>query len=258
MLSIIIPAYNEEKRIGKTLEAYASYFRDKKNLKEIDDFELLVVLNGCRDNTLKIVNEYKRKFNEINYLDFKKSGKGFAIIEGFKHALSRGFELIGFVDADMATSPESFYDLVKKIKGYEGAIASRGLRESSVKTSFARKLTNRGFNFVVRIFLFLPFKDTQCGAKLFKKEALSEIINDLGITAWAFDIDLLYRLIKKGFRIKEIPTIWEDKAGSKLDLVVIPFKMFSSIVRLRILNSPLKFIIRLYDKLPEKMKIHNF
>jgi len=252
-----MPAYNEEKRIGNTLESYSNYFRNLKNNRLIDDFELLVVLNGCIDNTENIVKKFRERFKEIRYLNFNKSGKGFAIMQGFKDALSRDIKFIGFVDADLATKPQHFYDLVLKLGNYDAVIASRGLKESKVKTSFARKLTNRGFNFIVRSLLFLPYRDTQCGCKLFKKHALQSIIDRIGMTQWAFDIDLLYKLRKKKFRIREIPTIWEDKAGSKLNLTTVPFKMFSSVVRLRLLNSPFKFIVRLYDKLPEKIKIHS-
>lgn len=257
MICIIIPAHNEEKRIGETLESYGKFFRNLEKEKKIGKFEILVVLNACKDNTLKIVKKYRKKFKEIRYLDFEEAGKGFAIIKGFKEALKSGFELVGFVDADMATPPSAFYDLIKSIRFCDGIIASRGLKQSKVKTSFMRKLTSKGFNFVVRSFLFLPYSDTQCGAKLFKREALEKIINEIGFTAWAFDIDLLYKLRKKNLKIKEIPTVWKDVKGSKLDLLIVPFQMFSSIVRLRLLYSPFKFIVRVYDKLPERLKIHN-
>ena len=157
----------------------------------------------------------------------------------------------------MATGPEAYYDLVRNLRQSDGVIASRGLRQSKVNTSFIRKLTNRGFNFVVKSFLFLPYSDTQCGAKLFTNKAIKCIIDKIGMTAWAFDIDLLYQLRKNGFRIKEIPTIWEDIEGSTLNLTTVPFKMFSSVVRMRILHSPFRFLIRLYDKLPERLKIHS-
>ena len=256
MISIIIPAYNEEKRIGRTLLDYSTYFQKLKNSNIIDDFEILVVLNGCKDNTLGIVKHFQEKFQEIRYLDYEESGKGFAIIKGFKDALTKA-ELIGFVDADMATPPSAFYDLIKKIWNYDGVIASRGLKKSVVKTSFIRKLTNKGFNFVVRAILFLPYHDTQCGAKLFKNRTLRNIVNELGITRWTFDVDLLYRLKKKGFKVKELPTVWEDKKGSKVDLIKVPLLMFLAILRLRILNSPLKDFIRFYDKLPEWVKIQH-
>lgn len=255
--AIIIPAYNEEKRISRTLATYYGFFKVLKNKREID-FKIIVIINNTTDKTEEIVKKYCKRYREISYLNFKQGGKGFAVIEGFKEALRQDFELLGFVDADMATMPEAFYELIKNIVGYDGVIASRGLKESRVNTSFTRKLTNRGFNFVVRSLLFLPYRDSQCGAKLFTKKAIESVINELGITNWAFDVDLLYKLRKKGFKIKEIPTEWEDKKGSKLSLIKVPFQMFSAIVRLRLLYSPFSFIVKFYDKLPERIKIHNW
>ena len=258
--AIIIPAYNEEKRIGKTLEEYAVFFEERKKIGELQGFEILVVLNACKDNTLEVVKEKQKKYKEIIFLNFEQSGKGFAIIEGFKDALKRDNWLIGFVDADMATPPEAFYDLIKNIRDFDGILASRWMKNSIIKTkqTMLRIITSRSFNFLVKSTLLIPYSDTQCGAKLFKKKAIENVINDLGTTKWAFDIDLIYKLRRKKFRIKEIPTIWEDKRGSKLNLVKVPFQMFSSIIRLRLIHSPFKFIIRLYNKLPEKIRIHSW
>jgi len=257
-VAIAIPAYNEEKRIGKTLENYCNFFRDKKKSKEIKSFELIVVLNGCKDNTINVVKSFQKKYREIRYLDFKQAGKGFAIIQGFKDALKRDNDFIGFVDADYATAADAYYDLIKNLKNsrYDGVIASRGLKKSVVKTSFMRKLTNKGFNFIVRMLLFLPYKDTQCGAKLFKRYILENF--SLEITEWSFDVDLLYQLRKRGFKVREVPTVWQDVSGSKLELVITPFKMFASVLRLRLIYSPFGFIVRAYDKLPEKIKIHSW
>ena len=110
-ISIIIPAHNEEKRIGRILKKYSKFFREKKEF-----FVIIVVLNACKDNTLGVVKEFQKKFKEIKFLEFEQAGKGFAIIEGFKEALRKDFELIGFVDADMATPPEAFYALIENIK----------------------------------------------------------------------------------------------------------------------------------------------
>jgi len=260
-LSIVIPAKNEENRIGRTLEAYGKFFEKLKKSGKIEDFEIVIVINGCEDRTLDVVKKSEEKYRKIRHIEFERAGKGFAIIEGFRDSLKRENSLIGFVDADMSTSPDSFYDLIenmKDTKGVDGVIASRWLEESRVtKRTFARKVTSRGFNFLVRGILFLNFSDTQCGAKLFKKEALQEVIDEIGITEWAFDIDLLYRLKNKGFKIKEIPTVWVDKRDSRINLTKVPFRMFSAIIRLRLLYSPFKFIVSIYDKLPEKIKMHH-
>lgn len=252
MNTIVIPAHNEEKRIGRTLDRYGEFFK-KKN------FEILIVLNACKDRTLDVVRKAEKKYKIIRHLVFKQAGKGFAIVEGFKDALKRKSKLIGFVDADLATPPEAFFDLVKEIEEYGGVIASRWMKKSIVKTkqSVLRRITSRSFNFLVRGLLGLNFSDTQCGAKLFKAEALKEVVNSIGTTKWAFDVDLLYRLKRKGYKIKEIPTTWEEPGKSHLSLIKIPFQMLSAVVRLRLIHSPFNFIVRAYNKLPEKMKIHN-
>ena len=257
-LYIIIPAYNEEKRISKTLESYLEFFKKIKKENKLD-FNILVVINNTKDKTKIIVENYCKKYSELSYLDLEKGGKGYAVIEGFKYALKKDFDLIGYVDADLATPPEAFYMLVERIKNYDGIIASRWNKKSIIKTpqTLLRKITSRGFNFLVRILFFMPYNDTQCGAKLFKKEAIKNVVNKIGITKWAFDIDLLYNLKKSDYKIIESPTIWEDKTDSKLNLKTVPLMMFLSIVRLRILNSPFKKIVDIYDKIPEKIKIHH-
>lgn len=250
-LSIIIPAYNEEKRIERTLIEYTNFF--SKKLK----FEIIIVLNGCKDNTLKIVSKFSKKNKKVRYLNFKEAiGKGGAILEGFK--VARG-NLIGFVDADMATPPSAFYDLVKNINNYDGIIASRWLRGSKIgiKQPLVKRIGSRGFNFLVRLFFNLKFKDTQCGAKLFKKYVIKDILKEIGITRWAFDINLLYSAKRKNYKIKEIPTEWNAIKASHFNLFKAMPEMFLGLLRLRLLYSRFKFIVNIYDKLPESLKIHH-
>ena len=257
LTSIIIPAHNEEKRIGKTLDSYAYFFEKKK--KESRDFEIIVVLNACKDNTMGVVKAAEKKFREIKHLDFKEGGKGFAVIEGFKEALKDKAEIIGFVDADMATSPEYFYELIKKIGNYDGAIASRYVKNAKVypKQSIARIFASRIFNFILRFLFFLPYKDTQCGAKIFRRKVIEKILPKLTITRWAFDVDLLYQARRAGFKIREIPSVWSDRAFSKIKLARSGIPMVLAIIRLKIINSPLKSFMRLYDRMPEWAKIHH-
>lgn len=259
-LSIIIPAYNEEKRIGNTLESYGMFFEKKKKLKEIKNFEILVVINNTTDKTEEIVKRFSRKFREIRHLNFKQAGKGFAIIEGFKDVLKKDFDLIGFVDADMSTSPEAFYDLIKNINGYDGIIASRAKKGAKARMTLVRKITHRSFNFVARSLFLLPYEDTQCGSKIFTRKVVEKITPELSVTEWAFDVNLLYSCKKHNFKIKEYPTVWENKRGSKItDILRTSIQMFSGLVRLRLLNSffepilrPAKFILRAGNKILRK------
>jgi glycosyltransferase involved in cell wall biosynthesis len=259
MISIVIPAYNEEKRIGRILEGYGSFFKQKKKEKEVSNFEILVVINNTKDNTEEIVRKFSKKYKEIRHLNFVQGGKGFAIMHGFKDALKRDNKLIGFVDADMSTPPEAFYDLVKNIGRYDGIIGDRWHKKSIItpKQSLFRRFISRGYNLIVRTLFLLPFRDTQCGAKLFKRDILERNMDKLITSNWGFDIALLYCLKKESHaKIKSIPTVWHDEAGSKVNLKKTPIRMFASSIRMRLIHSPFKFMVRAYRKLPEKLKIH--
>ena len=120
-VAIVMPAHNEEERIGRTLEEYINYFEKVEEL----DYRIIVVLNACSDRTLEIVSKF-----DVDILNFKQGGKGFAITEGFKEALKGDFDLIGFVDADMATPPNAFYDLIKNIDGFGGIMGNRWNKKS--------------------------------------------------------------------------------------------------------------------------------
>jgi len=253
---IVIPAYNEEKRIGKTLEEYGKFFAGLKKQKKLD-FEVVIVINNTKDRTEDVVKEYSKKYKEIRYLNFREGGKGFAITEGFKYALKRNNDFIGFVDADMATSPKEFYDLIENINNYKGIIASRWLKNSVIKgLSIKRKILSRGFNFIVRSLFLFPYKDTQCGAKLFTKEVVEKITPDLRLTQWAFDINILYLCKRYKFKVKEYPTVWDDKEGSGINIINTPIQMLLGAIRLRLIFSffepllrPIKFILRIGTKL---------
>ena len=245
-----MPAYNEERRIGAALEVYSKFFSGLKK-ENILDYEILVVINNTTDHTEEIVKGFITEDGSIKYLNFKQGGKGFAVIEGFKDALKRNNELVGFVDADLATPPEAFYDLITKIGNYGGAIASRYIPGSIVnpKPTIQRIIASRIFNLFIRAILFMPYRDTQCGAKLFKRKAIESVISNLSMSQWAFDVELLYHLRKKGFVIKEIPTRWSDKEYSKIHFAKAGPFMALSIVRLRLLNSPFKSFVKVYNKM---------
>ncbi|MDO8517226.1 MAG: glycosyltransferase [Nanoarchaeota archaeon] len=255
-LSIIIPAYNEEARIGRTLEQYLAFFKQKKKQK-IVDVEIIVVLNACKDKTLEVCNKFKCK--ELKILNFEQGGKGFAVVEGFKEALKGDSNYIGFTDADMSTPPEAFYDLYANIKDVDGVIANRWDKNSkiSVEQTLLRKIMSRGFNVIIRTLFIIPHRDTQCGAKLFKREKLMIVLPKLGSSEWSFDVDLLFYMRREKAKIKSIPTTWNDEKGSKINIKKTPIKMFLSAVRLRLVHSPLKFIVRVHNIMPEKFKIHN-
>jgi glycosyltransferase involved in cell wall biosynthesis len=244
-VSITIPAYNEEKRIGNTLKTYSTYFENLRNEKKLD-YELLVVINNTKDKTEDVVKKIARKNKRIIYLNLAPGGKGYAVLEGFKDALSRENDLIGFVDADMATRPEDYWDLVKGIKGFDGCIANRYHDDSKIYPPFTirRAIVGNAFNMLVRGLLFIPYRDTQCGAKLFSRKAAKMLTENNVMSSWAFDVELLFLMSKNRFKINVIPTVWTDVGGSTLDVKKASIQMFLSVVQMKIVNSPFKRIFK--------------
>ncbi len=211
-LSIIIPAYNEEKRILKTLNEYYNFF----NKKIPNQFELIIIPNNCNDNTLKISTEFSKSKKNVIVKNFPYyTGKGGAIINGFKVANG---ELIGFTDADNSITPENFYKLYTSINSFSGIIASRKIKGAKIipKRELSKNISSFFFMISVKILFNLHYEDTQCGAKLFKKETAKFLSKKVTEKGWDFDVNMLYLCKKKGFKIKECPIIWSDCEGSKL------------------------------------------
>jgi glycosyltransferase involved in cell wall biosynthesis len=230
-LSIIIPAYRAEKYIARTLADYLNYYSSFQNL----GFELIVVTSGDSDRTSKIVNGYKRKYPySIKHKNCNGClGKGIAIVTGFK--MARG-DILAFVDADESTSPEEMYRIINKLKNCDGVIASRWLPGSRVvvKQPLVRRIASRGFNLLVRLLFGLKFKDTQCGAKVFKKSAIDKIIGELKTTGFVFDVELLHKLKKHGFVVREVQTTWVDRDTSTVHLIRALPNVLWSLLSLRV------------------------
>ena len=239
--SLIIPAHNEAERIGKTVRDYLDHFEDS---------EVILVVNGCTDNTEAVAyaaaaNRPNMRLVHINH----SVGKGGAIRAGF---LSARAKIVGFVDADGATSAAEIRRLFELVTpGVDAVIASRWIRGAKVDVlqPFIRRLASRTFNAIVRIAFALPFTDTQCGAKVFRAEALHEIANSLEVSNFAFDVDLLFALRRTGRKLVEVPTVWRDVEGSKIGNIPHASRtMLLAIARLRIRYSLFRYVIPFFDR----------
>ena len=243
-LSLVIPAYNEETRLKPMLDDYVPYFTGKYGA----EVEFIIVVNGSIDRTEDVAREYAKRCPQIRLIvEPRKVGKGGAIMLGF--AAARGV-LAGFVDADNSTPPSAYEDLVEHIGDAGGIIASRWRKESKVspRQPLARRIASRVFNLLIRVMFGLRISDTQCGAKLMRRDALQVVMPRLGLTRWAFDVDLLFQLRRAGYRVIEWPTTWRDAAGSKLKVGRVSLEMFMAICRLRLLYSPFRWVVALYDR----------
>lgn len=228
-ISVIIPAYNESKRISKTLKIINDFFA-KSNYS----YEIIVVDDGSMDDTPEVVEELK--YENVSVLSYKANrGKGYAVNFGVKN--SSGKKII-FIDADNSTPFEQIKELIKFIDDFEVVIGSRYLKCSNIKIKqpLSRRLAARFGNLLVRILLFPNLSDTQCGFKMFQKKAAQEIFSRQTIWRWGFDIEALYIAKKLKYKIKEVPIDWYNDEGTKIQSPMVFLTTLSELMRIK-LNS---------------------
>lgn len=211
LLSIVIPAYNEEERILPTIGAIASYVSDL-NIA----WELIVADDGSRDQTAALVEGLG--FANLRLLRAEKNGgKGNAVHRGMLAARGR---YILFADADNSTPIEEINKLLAKVRdeGYDIAIGSRattGAEEGH--KSMLRHLLSGGLRLMVRNVFRIGVRDTQCGFKMYTREAAHRLHQAQTIMGFSFDLEILYLAAKWGYRVAEVPVSWIDAPGSKVD-----------------------------------------
>jgi dolichyl-phosphate beta-glucosyltransferase len=243
-LSIIIPAYNEEKRIGATLHNWTTYLdRHFPN-----NYEILVVMDGCEDGTFNQVYEYMFNKCPIIPLIFRKRlGKGLAITEAMEY--SRG-KILFFTDADGSFFPLEFTKFLETMEGNSMIIGSRFFANSNyaVNLSTERYLLSRIYNALVRILFkdLAGLYDTQCGAKAIRRESYLSIKDELIATHFTFDVNMILSAIKNGQKVSSIPIEYQYvEEDSKISghLLKISFYMLLSTIRLRIYYSRFREIL---------------
>ena len=224
----MVPAYNKERSIEEVLTSYSGYLERRFKFHEI-----IVVCDGVTDRTPEIGERLSKQDRRIRLLKFpERLGKGGATIEGFRHA---GGDLVGFVDADPSTKPSELGKLLDGLdSGIHAAIGSRrgGGAVLLSKPPLLRRLFSRGFNCLVRLLFKLPFRDTQCGAKVFRGAALQEVLPDMVSRGFEFDVELLWRLKRRGYEIREVPIEWTYDPSSTFGLRFIP-QMAASLLEVR-------------------------
>ena len=197
-LSIIIPASNEEKHISNTIK---DIFKVVKNVK------IVVVCNNCEDNTFNVVENLRRKNRNIINLNIKERiGKGGAVLEGFKYIGNS--EYASYLDADNAFYSEDILRLVKELDIYDCVIASKWLDNNitDINEKFFKKIFSRIWNLVINALFGLNVKDSQAGMKFFKKTVVEKIKDeDFICKGFDFDVELLHKIKKYNFKIKEVP-----------------------------------------------------
>jgi dolichyl-phosphate beta-glucosyltransferase len=229
-LSIVVPAYNESARLGSTIERIVAYLDSRC----VANAEIIVVDDGSTDDTAALVERYSERDGRIRLISNPGNrGKGYAVRNGVLNA--RG-EWVLFSDADLSSPIEELENLVAAAIEADApiAIGSRALDRSLVKThqSAAREFSGRFFNFVMRFITGLSFQDTQCGFKLYQRDAAAAVFALQRLDGFSFDVEDLVIAKRLGIRAVEVPVEWANVEGSKVSLAK-GLKSFADLVRIR-------------------------
>jgi glycosyltransferase involved in cell wall biosynthesis len=228
-LSIVIPAYNEEARLPATLERLAEYLPTLGLQTEV-----LIVDDGSRDRTAAVAGSFVGRISRLRVLsNGTNRGKGYSVRHGMLEAKG---ELVLFTDADLSAPIEESDKLISAMKnGYDVAIGSRAMNRSLISTheSVFREFAGIIFNKIVRVVLWLPFVDTQCGFKAFRRERCRIIFELQRIEGFGFDPELLYLARHYGLRAIEIPVRWGHSPDTKVSMLRDSLKMFIDIFVIR-------------------------
>ncbi len=225
---VIIPVYNEEGRILKTCEAITSF------LKESQNYSFLFVDDGSTDNTVSLLKQRKKQFNDFEILALEINvGKGAAVKEGVMQ--SEGTNIC-FIDGDLAYSFNHLPTLFQKLELFDVVIGSRALGfKNNKKILLKRRILGGGFNILVRLIMGFHYKDTQAGLKGFKMDSAKEIFSKLTISRFSFDVEVLFIANKLGLAVGEIPAIvakHHTEKNTRVNLVVDTFRMFCGLFKI--------------------------
>ena len=229
-LSIIVPAYNEEHRLPKTLDGIVAYVQSRPYRAEI-----LVVDDGSSDATAALVKAYSQRYAELRLVsNGANHGKGYSVRHGMLEA--RG-EIALFTDADLSTPIEEADKLLAALqdRGYDAAIGSRALDRTliAVHQSVIREQAGIFFNCMVRWIMGIDFSDTQCGFKAFRRERSRIIFEQQRIERFGFDPEILFLAKRHGLRVAEVPVRWSHDPGTKVNVAADGIRMFLELLVIR-------------------------
>jgi dolichyl-phosphate beta-glucosyltransferase len=229
-LSVVVPAYNEELRIAKTLTDIDSFLKT-----QAFDYEIVVVVNGTSDHTYDVVKQLEsstvQKAKAVNY---KEGGKGRSVKRGILENASG--DIIMFMDADNATPISEISKFIPFFdQGYDVVIGSRELDPdlTKVKQSLKRQVLGKLSHLLIRFVLLPGIYDTQLGFKAFKREAAMEIFKRVTILGWAFDMEVLAIARAHGYKIKEVGVSWNEFGGGHVPMTAF-LESFVDLFRIRL------------------------
>jgi len=228
-LSVVIPAYNEEQRLGPSLVRIAEYLD-----RETIDAEVLVVDDGSSDGTAALAEKELTGHRARVIRNNENRGKGYSVRRGVIEAVGRW---VLMTDADLSAPIEEHAKLAAAARDHDLdlAIGSRGLEASQieVRQGLLRQTMGKTFNRLIRAMTGLRFHDTQCGFKLMHRDRIGPIFESMVVERFAFDVELLFLCERFGMRAREVPVVWRNSAESCVNMLTDPLNMFYDVARIR-------------------------
>lgn len=227
-LSVVIPAYNEEKRIAETLRDVETYLKAQSY-----DYEIIVVVNGSSDSTFEIVKKMESGDSKAIAMNLPEGGKGNAVKRGILD--KAGGDIVIFMDADNATPISEIQKFMPYFEqGYDVVIGSRYVDPATVKVRqpLYRIILSRGSNMLIQLLAVRGIKDTQLGFKAFTGKAAKDIFKFVSINRWGFDFEVLTIANRRGYRIKEVPVSWTEHGGGHVPLKAY-IESFKDLLKIR-------------------------
>jgi len=227
-LSIVIPSFNEDLRLPTTLREISSYIRSSRR-----ETEVIVVDDGSTDRTSDVANSFRGEIERLRVVaNNKNRGKGYSVRHGMMEARGR---VVLFTDADLSAPIAEADKLLAALADHDVAIGSRAMDRSliSVRQSLFREYAGIIFNFIVRAILRLPFVDTQCGFKAFRRERCRVIFEQQRIERFGFDPEILYLARHHGLSSAEIPVRWAHSPATKVSMWRDSIQMFLDVFVIR-------------------------
>ena len=228
-LSVVIPAFNEESRLGASLEKIDGYLRDHGL-----DAEILVVDDGSTDATAEIAARFLQQRRGRVLKNVENRGKGFSVRRGVLESAGRW---VLFSDADLSAPIEEHAKLAAVARDHDldVAIGSRAVDSSTVEVRqhAVRQFMGKTFNRIIRLATGLPFGDTQCGFKLMDRERVKPLFERMIVDRFAFDVEFLFLCVRFGLKVREVAVIWRNAPGSKVSIVSDSLNMLYDVARVR-------------------------
>ena len=226
-VDIVIPVYNEEKDLPRSVLTLTDFLRDNLG----NPWRIIIADNASTDGTRQVSEILCQKYPGAHYFYLPEKGRGRALRAAWLESTA---DIVSYMDVDLSTDLAHFPQLLEALEsGYHIAIGSRLSRDSQVTRSFKRESVSRSYNLMIRSLFFTSFQDAQCGFKALTRQTAQAIVPHIKNNNWFFDTELLIIAAKRGYRIKSVPVKWDDDPGTTVKVFRTATEDIKGLLRLR-------------------------